>query len=511
MGTRAPFPLGRETDRQQGLEAQKTVGNQAVLRSLREQQAVRDATAVAGLTEAEIAAFQPRSSPTREAVPFTPDHAFYELLAHELAYRNDLDGRYLYRAGQSFQSTEADFATLAPTDSLALPEGFAIMPVEPEIVPPNFPIVYQVHTLPDSDPDNQSHGLGAYFLVPIHRPDAPGILVFRGTEGAMADILADAEKEGPGAASFKALLNRIRFTLGEIGPASGKIVVTGHSLGGAIAQLTCAALPWYVDECVTFNSPGISRKALAQFSNGTADFPGAPQVSHYVTRGDIVSTVGQARLPGTVTMLDSDATCRLEWLYLEETALGLVSQALSDLTGVLHGIASDQGLSLTAGELIAMAARWKLNGTFDAFGELAVFGELHSARLLPGSVAVGNPGNVPPLTTTWKTEPPAEELSLPLVEGSRVLVGEALRKGLDALNRIVLPVLRASLDSMVLTSSLLSVVAKDALPLLDTLVAAIAQAGGLRKLVGLLLYIHPTTGQIHYWLPPLTIHAGHPK
>ncbi|WP_143855436.1 site-2 protease family protein [Nostoc sp. 'Peltigera membranacea cyanobiont' 232] len=74
--------------------------------------------------------------------------------------------------------------------------------------------------------------------------------------------------------------------------------LVGHSLGGALAQMTAAEFSDYVNETVTFNSPGIGPLWLPKVIN----YKG--KVTHFMTDGDPVSSGGLFFLPGTFYTID---------------------------------------------------------------------------------------------------------------------------------------------------------------------------------------------------------------
>jgi Ca2+-binding RTX toxin-like protein len=82
-------------------------------------------------------------------------------------------------------------------------------------------------------------------------------------------------------------------------PQGFKPDVTGASRGGSLSQLTASAFPTLIGSAVTFVSPGIDRATAAKFTENGGD---PSQVRHYVTDGDYRSLIGDAFIPGTVTV-----------------------------------------------------------------------------------------------------------------------------------------------------------------------------------------------------------------
>jgi serralysin len=150
--------------------------------------------------------------------------------------------------------------------------------------------------------DDPATGFHAVGLVST-TPDKPPVLVFRGTDGASDDpALGDRRAIG---------FNQIEANRSAISDWLTRIVqdasnpnrllpdVLGHSLGGALAQLTAAQLTSLVGDIVTFNSPGTSRAAVDTFLGNDG---AGKNVTHYVVNGDIVSLGGEAFLPGTAIL-----------------------------------------------------------------------------------------------------------------------------------------------------------------------------------------------------------------
>ena len=87
-----------------------------------------------------------------------------------------------------------------------------------------------------------------------------------------------------------------------VNSTDGKVDVTGHSLGGAMAQLFTAKNPGKVGSLVTFQSPGISRKEAEEGNRRISelDVNDRPEISHHIVDNDLVDTAGEKNLTGTV-------------------------------------------------------------------------------------------------------------------------------------------------------------------------------------------------------------------
>ncbi|NJL89432.1 MAG: S8 family serine peptidase [Coleofasciculaceae cyanobacterium SM2_1_6] len=140
-------------------------------------------------------------------------------------------------------------------------------------------------------------GFYALGLVP-KLPDSGKVpvLVLRGTEPTdFNDLFADLNVFGVGYNQFQSNKSDVESW---INSQSGKVDVTGHSLGGALAQWTTSAFSSKVRETVTFNSPGISINSVQSFKPNNET-----KITHYIVSGDLVSMAGVAFLPGKQVLI----------------------------------------------------------------------------------------------------------------------------------------------------------------------------------------------------------------
>jgi uncharacterized repeat protein (TIGR01451 family) len=154
--------------------------------------------------------------------------------------------------------------------------------------------------------DSQS---GFYALGLTSITQAP-VLVIRGTEptaNSYADLLSDINPNGIGSNQYTrnsiaplAWLKNTKTTT-----ATNRIIppdITGHSLGGALAQAFAANATnasTTLGDIVTFNSPGVSATTVNKFKADKVS-----RVEHYIVSGDLVSLGGEKFLPGKYDLFD---------------------------------------------------------------------------------------------------------------------------------------------------------------------------------------------------------------
>jgi hypothetical protein len=133
------------------------------------------------------------------------------------------------------------------------------------------------------------------------RPDQPSVVAFRGTVPSDIDtLLSDANPKGVGTDQFGGNRGLIEQTLRAVAK-TGRVIVSGHSLGGAVAQLVAVAFPALVARVVTFHTPGIEKSSAASLHGYNQAHPGqAIQSDHYQLQDDLVEEVGEALTDGTI-------------------------------------------------------------------------------------------------------------------------------------------------------------------------------------------------------------------
>gem|GEM_PF-1330375 len=159
------------------------------------------------------------------------------------------------------------------------------------------------------------------------------VIAFKGTlEGQ--DVVDDTNGQGVGAYQYSANEGDIVGHLRRY----GRVDLTGHSLGGAIAQLTAANHPSHVRRVHTYQSPGITHQA-AERMRSSADGR-AVETTHHIADGDAVSEGGEEHIDGEVRRYDVDSD------NLEIIGAGLAGATLgspvSAVGGAVLGAAADQ-------------------------------------------------------------------------------------------------------------------------------------------------------------------------
>ena len=113
-------------------------------------------------------------------------------------------------------------------------------------------------------------------------------------------VIADLDPSGIGMYQFHPNRALIEAQIAAAA-AHGPIIAAGHSLGGALAQITAATFPDQVGGIVTFQAPGVSREMVQQLQNYNAEHPDrAITAAHHRVHGDPVAMGGQALMPGII-------------------------------------------------------------------------------------------------------------------------------------------------------------------------------------------------------------------
>jgi pimeloyl-ACP methyl ester carboxylesterase len=126
-------------------------------------------------------------------------------------------------------------------------------------------------------------------------PQGKPVVSFRGTEGTSLDardILTDVDPRGVGFGQFESN----RQVLAQIASKYPGATVTGHSLGGALAQRYASEFN-NASEVISFNAPGIDKATASKFKKGQT------KVTHYVSNGDLASLGGETFIDGTAKII----------------------------------------------------------------------------------------------------------------------------------------------------------------------------------------------------------------
>lgn len=152
-------------------------------------------------------------------------------------------------------------------------------------------------------------GFRALVLVPASPEPGQTILprprlIFRGTIPHIENFFDDMNKE-IGMRAFQRNETKIGKTLTALEKKYGvKPEVSGHSLGGSMAQLTAAHFPDLISKCVYYNAPGINKRLVDKYNN-TIKKTGitAPDVVCVRHASDMISLAGGPHIPANKTFI----------------------------------------------------------------------------------------------------------------------------------------------------------------------------------------------------------------
>ncbi|MEO0969588.1 MAG: DUF4157 domain-containing protein, partial [Cyanobacteria bacterium J06639_18] len=141
------------------------------------------------------------------------------------------------------------------------------------------------------------YGFQACLILPSsnHRKTPTPILAIRGTD-SLGGLSTDFDFAQVGSNQFLANRKQISELLNL---AEGSVDLTGHSLGGAVAQIIATNFPGKVRNLVTFQSPGINLSTQSKF-NRLKKSEQPEHITHHIAGRDLVDFAGGGRLPGSI-------------------------------------------------------------------------------------------------------------------------------------------------------------------------------------------------------------------
>lgn len=146
---------------------------------------------------------------------------------------------------------------------------------------------------------------GTFRAVALEKPGYHPVLAFRGTEGNVFDWLVNSSPTAVGFNEINAASSSVITDLIDYIEANPQVSLTGHSQGGAQAQIFAENAVRLglstIGKLYTFNAPGIYSH------NSDPIDPGILEVRHWVSAGDIVSMAGLQFVTGDVVYYDLDS------------------------------------------------------------------------------------------------------------------------------------------------------------------------------------------------------------
>lgn len=259
----------------------------------------------------------------------------YEIIAHDLAYRDYLDSNTKIDAALTGEDL-----TKAQTQKKQSKLGMSLMKS------------WGYSDKVSQQRDDASGFFAVVFYPQPNRLDLHPILAFRGTDD-LQDAITDSDKKSPGYTQFIKNKPLIAKLIDEANAYSTdnhlemKIDLTGHSLGGALCQWT-ATDPDFKGKfgrVITFQSPGISNDRVQNYNSWKKeDRPS--YVTHHIAEQDIVPMAGEANIPGTFyTHQSQDFAPFLSHthLLLQNEAFAAQRKSLGITDELLYALGFDAG------------------------------------------------------------------------------------------------------------------------------------------------------------------------
>jgi hypothetical protein len=255
---------------------------------------------------------------------------------------------------------------------------------------------YQAQWFPGGQVVDAGSGLHYGLLLPTPEGQAAGhepILAFRGTSD-LATAWQDLDINSPGHGGIQQILKGFATAYVQgIVSQYGRLVVTGHSLGGALAQHFTGTHPDLVKRLVTFQSAapngGQYKKNIAAL-----DKKDRPEVVHHIAKGDIVDLIGGEHLEGKFFEHDLEASGMASVSTLARIKQAHTSQLLNteDIVGANQTLASGEKASGKHQEPIKEYQGSRPYGVKSRLAEFGRMTALNKVTAVPGGLIAGGAG-----------------------------------------------------------------------------------------------------------------------